>query len=170
MKGEKEFVCLLRIMVIGRFKLVRIITLSNLMRHCALIDNVCSIFYLESYGFRLDIPAGTAVRFEPGETRFANLTEIGGKKVISGGNGLASGKVDLSKIKKIMEKIIASGFQHLPQSTELAPKPPCSMTKSRYVAAYGPTLGDKVRLGDTNLFLEIEYDHTSYGDESVFGG
>lgn len=35
---------------------------------------------------------------------------------------------------------------------------------------YGPTTGDKVRLGDTNLFAEIEKDYTVYGDESVFGG
>lgn len=35
---------------------------------------------------------------------------------------------------------------------------------------YGPTTGDKIRLGDTNLFAEIEEDFTVYGDESVFGG
>lgn len=35
---------------------------------------------------------------------------------------------------------------------------------------YGPTTGDKIRLGDTNLFAEIEKDFTVYGDESVFGG
>lgn len=37
-----------------------------------------------AYGYRLDIAAGTAVRFEPGETHLANLTLIGGLKVISG--------------------------------------------------------------------------------------
>ncbi len=35
---------------------------------------------------------------------------------------------------------------------------------------YGPTTGDKVRLGDTELFIEIEKDHTAYGDEAKFGG
>jgi urease subunit alpha len=35
---------------------------------------------------------------------------------------------------------------------------------------YGPTTGDKLRLGDTNLIIEIEKDHTVYGDESKFGG
>ena len=35
---------------------------------------------------------------------------------------------------------------------------------------YGPTTGDKVRLGDTALFIEIEKDHTVYGDEAKFGG
>ena len=45
-----------------------------------------------AYGKRLDIPAGTAVRFEPGETKTVKLVEIAGKKVIRGGNNLASGK------------------------------------------------------------------------------
>ena len=35
---------------------------------------------------------------------------------------------------------------------------------------YGPTTGDKVRLGDTELFIEIEKDHSVYGDEAKFGG
>ena len=47
----------------------------------------------KAYGMRLDIPAGTAVRFEPGETKTVNLVEIAGHKVISGGNNFASGPV-----------------------------------------------------------------------------
>lgn len=35
---------------------------------------------------------------------------------------------------------------------------------------YGPTTGDKIRLGDTDLFAEVESDFTVYGDECVFGG
>lgn len=46
-----------------------------------------------AYGKRLDIPAGTAVRFEPGETKSVTLVEIAGERVITGGNSLASGKV-----------------------------------------------------------------------------
>ena len=42
-----------------------------------------------SYGMRLDIPAGTAVRFEPGETKTVNLVAIAGAKVIKGGNNFA---------------------------------------------------------------------------------
>src|SRR6185503_7787394 len=45
----------------------------------------------KAYGKRLDIPAGTAVRFEPGETKTVNLVEIAGNKVIRGGNNLADG-------------------------------------------------------------------------------
>ncbi len=46
-----------------------------------------------AYGMRLDIPAGTAVRFEPGESRTVNLVDIGGHRVIRGGNSLAEGPV-----------------------------------------------------------------------------
>jgi len=55
-----------------------------------------------AYGMRLDIPAGTAVRFEPGETRSVTLVPIAGARVIRGGNAWASGPVvaepDLSGI------------------------------------------------------------------------
>jgi urease subunit gamma/beta len=46
-----------------------------------------------AYGRRLDIPAGTAVRFEPGETRTVSLVEIAGRQVVRGGNALAPGPV-----------------------------------------------------------------------------
>ena len=42
--------------------------------------------------------------------------------------------------------------------------------RKKYVDLFGPTLGDKVRLGDTELIIEIEKDLIKYGDESVFGG
>ena len=35
---------------------------------------------------------------------------------------------------------------------------------------YGPTTGDRVRLGDTELIIEVERDHTIYGEEVKFGG
>jgi urease subunit gamma/beta len=46
-----------------------------------------------AYGMRLDIPAGTAVRFEPGETKTVTLVAIAGARVIRGGNAWASGPV-----------------------------------------------------------------------------
>ena len=42
--------------------------------------------------------------------------------------------------------------------------------RSNYAEIYGPTTGDKVRLGDTSLWLEVEKDLTVYGDECKFGG
>jgi len=47
-----------------------------------------------SYGMRLDIPAGTAVRFEPGETKTVTLVSIAGSRIIRGGNAWAGGPVD----------------------------------------------------------------------------
>jgi urease beta subunit len=63
-----------------------------------------------SYGRRLDIPAGTAVRFEPGETRTVPLVEIAGKKVIRGGNNLAAGKVSAAGLKKALRRVRSEGF------------------------------------------------------------
>src|SRR3954467_14203944 len=42
--------------------------------------------------------------------------------------------------------------------------------RSEYAALYGPTVGDQVRLGDTDLWIEVEQDLTFGGDEAVFGG
>ena len=39
-----------------------------------------------------------------------------------------------------------------------------------YAMMYGPTVGDKVRLADTSLVIQVEKDYTTYGDESKFGG
>jgi len=58
-----------------------------------------------AYGMRLDIPAGTAVRFEPGETKTVNLVAIAGDRVITGGNAFANGPVS----ENIREHV-ASGF------------------------------------------------------------
>ncbi len=44
------------------------------------------------------------------------------------------------------------------------------MKRRHYAEMFGPTAGDRVRLGDTSLILEVERDHTVYGDECKFGG
>ena len=44
------------------------------------------------------------------------------------------------------------------------------ISRAGYADIYGPTTGDRVRLGDTSLMLEVEKDHTVYGDECKFGG
>lgn len=45
-----------------------------------------------------------------------------------------------------------------------------NVSRIKYANMYGPTVGDKVRLGDTELFIEIEKDFSVYGDEAKFGG
>ena len=44
------------------------------------------------------------------------------------------------------------------------------LPRNRYRALYGPTAGDRIRLADTDLFIEVETDHCVGGDEAVFGG
>ncbi len=47
---------------------------------------------------------------------------------------------------------------------------PFSIERAAYAAMYGPTVGDRVRLADTELFIEVEADRTVYGEEVKFGG
>jgi urease subunit alpha len=44
------------------------------------------------------------------------------------------------------------------------------LDRRRYAALYGPTVGDRIRLADTDLLIEVEQDHCAGGDEAVFGG
>ncbi|MFM8006062.1 MAG: urease subunit alpha, partial [Dolichospermum sp.] len=44
------------------------------------------------------------------------------------------------------------------------------MNREAYAQTYGPTVGDRIRLADTELFIEVEQDFTTYGDEVKFGG
>ncbi len=44
------------------------------------------------------------------------------------------------------------------------------VSRDRYRALYGPTTGDRIRLADTDLFIEVTDDHCAGGDEVVFGG
>ena len=47
---------------------------------------------------------------------------------------------------------------------------PYPMPRAAYAEMFGPTVGDKVRLADTELFIEVEKDFTTYGEEVKFGG
>jgi|SRR5581483_1377415 len=64
-----------------------------------------------AYGMRLDIPAGTAVRFEPGDTKTVRLVAIAGNRVIRGGNGLADGPVSDSNRAAALQRAAKKGFQ-----------------------------------------------------------
>jgi urease subunit gamma/beta len=66
----------------------------------------------QAYGTRLDIPAGTAVRFEPGETKSVVLVEIAGNRVIRGGNNLADGPVSDEGKQETLERLGEQGFGH----------------------------------------------------------
>src|SRR4051795_13017311 len=47
---------------------------------------------------------------------------------------------------------------------------PVPLSRSAYAGHYGPTTGDRIRLADTELFIEIEKDFATYGEEVKFGG
>ena len=63
-----------------------------------------------AYGYHLNIPAGTSVRFEPGETRQVELAEYGGKKIVYGFNGLVNGRLS-SKKAAALAKARKRGFK-----------------------------------------------------------
>lgn len=63
-----------------------------------------------SYGHRLDIPAGTAVRFEPGETKTVRIVPIAGACVVLGGNDLTDGPATPERLAGTMDRVRARGF------------------------------------------------------------
>ena len=65
-----------------------------------------------AFGKRLDIPAGTAVRFEPGESKTVKLVDIGGNRIGKGLNDLTNGSFDDENVKKAaLEKAKKLGFK-----------------------------------------------------------
>ncbi|MFC7076046.1 urease subunit beta [Haloarcula halophila] len=62
-----------------------------------------------AFGMRLNIPAGTAVRFEPGDEQTVELVDIGGKRVARGMNGMVDGSVDTDP-SDALERLRAAGF------------------------------------------------------------
>jgi urease len=126
-----------------------------------------------AYGCRLNIAAGTAVRFEPGESKTVSVCLIGGSREIYGGNNVGSGKFDEKKRSDVVKKCLAEGFLHKEQSVEPKKKKAKSevtIGRELYAEMNGPTKGDRIQLGDTGLIAEVEKDFTTYGDECKFGG
>ena len=112
----------------------------------------------KAYGKRLDIAAGTAVRFEPGDVKTVTLCAIAGAKVITGGNRLATGVVDLGRTEEIVRALVQKGFGHAPEPGALEVSEDTDIGREAYVAMFGPTVGDRVRLGDTALWVVVERD------------
>ncbi len=61
---------------------------------------------LAAYGQRLDIPAGTAVRFEPGDTRSVSLVPFRGRRVWTGGQGFVRGELDAPGAREAFVKAL----------------------------------------------------------------
>ncbi|PAF43868.1 urease subunit alpha [Helicobacter sp. 11S03491-1] len=64
----------------------------------------------QAYGKRLDIPSGTSVRFEPGETKTISLIDVGGNKRVFGFNNLADSQVNEDNKQKAIQNAKANGF------------------------------------------------------------
>src|SRR6266849_3752538 len=84
-------------------------------------------------GMRLDIAAGTAVRFEPGQTRDVTLVALAGKRTVYGFRHDVMGKL----------------WWHTMS---------LKMDRRAYGDMFGPTTSDRVRLADTDLIIEVEKD------------
>nr|ATD84003.1 urease [Aldrovanda vesiculosa] len=139
--------------------------------------NPCLVFdRRRAFGMRLNIPAGTATRFEPGDVKSVILVSIGGKRRIRGGNNIADGCVESGTVEAVMHGVHSKGFRHLDEENAREGVTGRDLTFTvtisleTYASMYGPTAGNRIRLGDTDLFAEIERDLTVYGDECVFGG
>lgn len=73
--------------------------------------NKCLSFDREAaYGYHLDIPSGTSVRFEPGEEKEVQLTEMGGRKRVFGLNDLTRARAAEDTRTVSMEKAALKGF------------------------------------------------------------
>ena len=64
-----------------------------------------------AFGMRLDIPAGTAVRFEPGDEKVVTLVEVGGAREIYGLNALSEGSVGEAARAAAVKRAAAAGFE-----------------------------------------------------------
>jgi len=65
----------------------------------------------KSWGMRLNVPAGTAVRFEPGDEKVVTLVELAGAREVHGLNSLSEGKVDAARLDAAVKKAGRAGFQ-----------------------------------------------------------
>ncbi|KAK4181761.1 hypothetical protein QBC36DRAFT_317189 [Triangularia setosa] len=127
---------------------------------------------IAAVGYRLDIPAGTSVRFEPGDKKTVTLVEIGGYKIIRGGNRIANGAVEETRKspEEVVKRLLEMGFAHTPQPEIVEVVEGFTMDRRAYNTMFGPTTGDLVRLGATDLWIKVEKDYTVYGEECKFGG
>ena len=64
----------------------------------------------DAFGMRLDVPAGTAKRFEPGDTKDVDLVAVGGDQLVTGMNALTDGPVDEETKARALERAAAEGF------------------------------------------------------------
>jgi urease beta subunit len=104
------------------------LTVSNLGDRPIQVGSHCHFFEVnralrfereKAFGFRLQVPAGTAVRFEPGEEKRVTLVAIGGKRIAYGGNGLTQGRLDDAKVRaSALRRAAERGFMETSSKRE----------------------------------------------------
>ena len=116
------------------------------------VNDALSFEREQTRGFRLNIISGTAVRFEPGQSREVELVAYAGKQDVYGFAGRVMGAAHPEKISESTtdKKVTATSKKRV--------------SRRIYAEHFGPTTGDKVRLADTELWLQVEADLTSYQD------
>jgi urease len=83
----------------------------------------------------------------------------------------ANGPVEHSNVEQILQRLSTAGVMHVEEPLgDAAHIDIFAMDRAAYATMFGPTTGDKVRLGFTDLWIKVEKDLTSYGDECKFGG
>ncbi|HBD04474.1 MAG TPA: urease subunit beta, partial [Psychrobacter sp.] len=114
------------------------------------VNDALSFDREQTRGYRLNIISGTAVRFEPGQSREVELVAYAGKQEVYGFAGRVMGAVQPDKTD---EKQLDTSQKRV--------------SRQIYAEHFGPTTGDKVRLADTELWLQVEADLTSHKDTAV---
>ena len=111
-----------------------------------------------AWGMRLDIPAGTAVRFEPGDEKVVPLVALAGAREVHGltcarrrarRRGGPRRRASSAPRARAIERIREPGGRMS-----------LRIPRRQYADLYGPTVGDRVRLADTDLVIEVERDFT----------
>jgi len=75
------------------------------------VNRALSFDRATAFGMRLDVPAGTAVRFEPGDRKDVELVAVGGDRLITGMNALTDGLVTEETKQAALERAVAGGFE-----------------------------------------------------------
>ncbi len=101
-------------------------------------------------GHRLDLPAGASIRWGPGETREVDLVPYAGSTAEHRVGTPGGGK---------------GGESTAPPR----PGPTRRLSAEERLARYGPTRDDRIRLGDTDLWIRVAEDRTAVGDEPIWG-
>lgn len=72
---------------------------------------------VRAYGMRLDLPAGTSVRFEPGDTKEVRLVAYGGRRVVYGFNNLVNGRLDDPFTRETsIQRMVEQGYGNKPSA------------------------------------------------------